>query len=330
MTSLPVCSHPASNGLLFWALAYKASDLLFEMMRVGVLGKLETGSRLEALSRDFQLDAVALQAAMVLLRKAGVVAQDGDVLRLTTGAIDLLPWLKVESVLRRWHEEHRSLTRAFSGDASGDPLDHIDDPEFFTAYADAMSRQNRVLALYILKICCPRPGARLLDLGAADGAVTIELLARIADASALLVDRAALQESAHRRIARSGLGEHVRFVACDLRQRDGLPQVLAEADLTLMLNIAHLLPGPALDGMLNALADGLRPGAALVVYDQFADSPCESVGVSDLLLVDWLMCGTSFADSAETFAGRLEKRCFHEVQVRLFPRLPGAFVTALR
>ena len=81
-----------------------------------------------------------------------------------------------------------------------------------------------------------------------------------------------------------------------------------------------------IDALLDALHNGLRRGARLVVYDQFLDPA--SFSAADLMTVDWACVGAEFSLTDRDMCERLERYGFTNVVSKRFPLLPGALVCA--
>jgi hypothetical protein len=320
-------SASGAGGPLFWAMAYKLSEIVFAAEQDGCLAVLENGASLDDVARVTGWLPDSAAVVLHLLVQAGFAeTKDGDY-RLTADAARSRSLIVVELQLRDWHHRNASLARALRTQASIDPLDEINNPEFVNAFARAMALTARETALRIRKILRRDGSLHLLDLGGADGSVGAELIAGWAGVTLMVVDRPSLQSAFERRIADAKLGGRANFFAADLRVPDAVTEVVAKADVILLLNVAHLLPEQSLGGLLQCIRQGAKPGATLIVRELFAGAR-QSLGLTDLLLVDWLKCGTRFRDDAENFASRLRSTGFADVSIRSFPNSVDTFITA--
>lgn len=320
-------SATGTHGPLFWTMAYKISEIVFASERDGCLAVLENGASLDDVLRATGWVEESAAVVLQLLVGAGLVESKGEHYRLTAETARLRGLIAVEWQLCDWHSRNASLTRALRTHAPVDPLDEIKDSCFVDAFARAMSQTARETALRIRKILRRRGPLHLIDLGGADGSVGAEVIAGLAGASLTVVDRPSLHGAFERRIADANLGGRANFLAADLRAPDGVTEAVAAADVILLLNVAHLLPERSLSELLHCIRHAAKSSATLVVRELFAE-PQQGLGLTDLLLVDWLKCGTRFRDDTGSFVGRLAAAGFTRVSVRAFPHSLDTFITA--
>lgn len=320
-------STPSSQPFLFWALASKISDAIFALLEVGALSRLaQNPMTAEALSEQLSININALRPLLQLLERAGLIICENGQMILCKDGKQLIPLLELEQEVRRWHRLNDSLLRSLRSNSLNDPLDSIRDKDFFLRYAKAMRITSKAISLHLLKLLKPAPNACFLDLGGADGSIVFELIEQLKESRAVVVDRAAFAEVLEQRRLSSTPGAKVDFVEADLRQPDKLETQISAADIILLINVAHLLSKIDLDQLLILLAKKMQPHARLIVYDQFPSSQ-GSLTISDLMLVDWVNCGTVFSDTAQQFQSRLVQIGFKHVELRHFPSLPGTFIT---
>lgn len=288
----------APERLLFWAMAYKLSELLMLAERDGALAALERGVGVEELAgaTGWRPDSAAI--VLTLLGRAGLVEHDAGRYRLSPELTRYRVLLALEQRLHDWHRSRDSLRRALVSDETNDPLDDLDDPAFVAAFAQAMAATARETALRVRKIIGSAGAARVVDLGGGDGSVAAELAGLLPAARFRVVDRPALHPAFQARA--DGANHRIEFIAGDLRDAVVVAGAVRSADLILLLNVAHLLADHALDRLLHAARGAAKPGATLVVRDMFRqdDGP---LALTDLMLVDWLRCGARFCDDIADF-----------------------------
>lgn len=308
-----------ANGLLFWAMAYKMSELLFAADEAGLFAGLAGKEERERLAARTGWHPKALDSVLEAFARAGIVSLDEQHPRLASGAEKALPLVWAERKLAAWHRDNASLERALAGAGGGDPLDAAQPPGFLETFADAMGQAARETALMVRRLARPSDDAHVVDLGGADGAVAMALAEALPEATFSVVDRDALRGAFDRRLAAStGVARRVRFSSHDLRRPETLAALVAEADLILVLNVLHLLSGEIIDALLAAIHRDARPGCRLVVREILADGGGE---LAPLFLVDWLCCGSCFRDDTKALAARLARAGFRPIRDQA---LPGA------
>ncbi|KVU40985.1 hypothetical protein WK69_23495 [Burkholderia ubonensis] len=318
---------PSGNPAMFWAMAYKISDILMTLTETGALARLQQApATAEALAAASGWRAAPLARFLELLATVGVLERSGAAYSLPSATRAVLPVVAMESRLRRWHADHGSLRAALETGVAERPLEQIDDAAFLTCYQQAMAASARALALHVYRYAAMPAHGAILDIGGADGALAGELAALLPHTRYCVVDRPPVAAHFDARVAGMADRERFRFVADDITQPQVLGTEIAAADAAIVSNVLHLLSDREIDALLDALRGGLRSGARLVVYDQFLDPACFSA--ADLMTVDWACVGAEFALTDRDMCERLARHGFAAVASRRFPLVPGALVCA--
>ncbi|MCQ0029894.1 methyltransferase [Burkholderia glumae] len=318
---------PSGNPAMFWAMAYKISDILMTLTETGALARLQQApATAEALAAVSNWRAAPLARFLDLLATVGVLERRDDAYALPSSTRAVLPVVVMESRLRRWHADRGSLRAALETGVTGRPLEQIDDAAFLTGYQQAMAASARALALHVYRYAAMPAHGIILDIGGADGALAGELAALLPRTSYCIVDRPPVAAHFDARVAGMADRERFRFVADDITRPQALDVEIAAADAAIVSNVLHLLSDREIDALLHALRSGLRSGARLAVYDQFLDPACFSA--ADLMTVDWACVGAEFSLTDHDMCERLVRYGFAAVTSRRFPLVPGALVCA--
>ena len=297
-----------ANRLLFWAMAGKMTELLFEADAAGLLGGLADGLDEAELVGRTGWTPEALASVLEVFHRAGIVAPGGDRPRLAPGVETALPLVAAEARLAAWHRDNGSLARALAGEGGSDPLDAPQPSAVIRGFAEAMGQAARGTALMVRRLARPAADARVLDLGGADGAVAMALAGAWPAATFTVVDRKPLHAPFGQRLgAEPALAARIRFAAHDLRHPQSLAALIGAADVILLLNVLHLLPEAAIDALLGEIRAHARAGCTVVLRELTADGGGD---LAPLFLIDWLRCGSCFRDDAGAFARRLVRAWF--------------------
>ncbi len=320
-------SGNAANRLLFWAMAYKMSELLFAADEAGLLAGLAQGETLAELAARTGWETEPLATVLDVLARCGVVEMMTEGVRLAPGVAKALPLVAAERRLAYWHRQADTLSAALLGHGGGDPLDEAHPIDFLGAFVEAMGRQARETALAVRRLARPAEDALIVDLGGADGAVAAELADSLPKAHIVVVDRTTLGPTFAARMAdRPASSGRITFAAHDLRAPDALARVLHRSHLVLVLNVLHLLTSAESDALLAAIHRSVRPGTKLVLREITPDGGGD---VAPLFLIDWLRCGSCFRDDAAALASRLRRAGFSIVRELAFAGAPDRFLLAV-
>lgn len=315
------------DTLLFWAMAHKMSELLFVAEESGCLAALARGASFDGLAQVTGWSHESLAAALHVLQRARLIECKDGLFTMTPGAARYLPLIKIERQLNNWHRSQHSLSNALKLGCSNDPLNSLNSPGLIEQFAEAMGITARETALRIRRIAGPSDAARFLDLGGADGSVAAELASMLPEATFTVIDRPSMQDTFHARVAAKGIADRVEFVPANLQETNTIKPLVGDYDVIMLLNVAHLLPGERLNALLCSIRESADPRALLVVREMFATEDA-SFGLADLMLIDWLRCGTLFRDDVGRFVDRLLRIGFASPRVSQLPGRLDTFVVA--
>ena len=302
--------------LLSAAMAYKKSDAIEALVRMGIAALLDGECKSpDRLAKELALDASALAVLLRFARSVGFLETTSKGYCLTAAARELLPLLELEARTRTWHTTNDSLTKVLRGDRPQDPMDSEEAEEFRGLYDRALGGLKRAVALELIRLPEIRSASVLLDLGGGDGSLASELLRLGGVEEAIVVDRAATEASFRQKVSSLSAQtiQRIRFIAADLRAPGSLKSVLGSVDIVLMSNVVHLLDTEARRELWCTFHDSCRDEAVIAVYDQF---PGDGQG-SDLMIMDWLRCGSLYDMSAESQMTEMEHYGLKPLYTRL-------------
>jgi SAM-dependent methyltransferase len=325
MNSSPAVVADAGTAW-YWANAYKVSVALFALLELGVLEALSGASHSAAtLSHALKLSQTALEPTLQLVASVGVLEYAEGRFTLPPSTAAVLPLLLLEGHMSNTHIRRDVLVDVLKGTNAIDPMTRADAAELWPTYLAAMAVSTRTLAPHLIRLLRRGSEARLLDLGGADGALALRLSQFFGRFEATVIDRAQLEPAFHERVGKADDRAVYRFVAGDLRCPQAFAHEIARADVVVLSNVLHLLTSHEQHTLLQTLYDHMRPGAQLLVYDQF--SPADvAFDTARFMVLDWLLCGYQFDCSEVTFGADLSRLGFADVLYRRPPGLPGAII----
>ena len=315
------------NPAMFWAMAYKVSDVLMLLAESSALVRLaEHELSHQELGAAMGWQEAPLKCMLDLLVRAGVLACDGTRFSVPVGTTSVLPLVAMEAQTRRWHASSGSLRRMLETGQTIDPLNAIQDEGFHAGYQQAMAASARALALHVFRHAGLPPQARVLDIGGADGAVSEQLARLMPGSTFCVVDRPPVQAHFDARIAGTAQPDRFRFVSDDVTHPGRLLLEAGQSNVVILSNLLHMIaPTPGRE-LLAKLRAALPPASRLIIYDQFLAR--DRFDVASLMTVDWVNLGTLFSLSEDDMAELLAELGYVSVTRRRFPLLPGALVCA--
>lgn len=318
---------PSGNPAMFWAMAYKVSDVFMALMEAGAIADLaRTPATANALAERHRWHVTPLTQYLDLLVLTGVLTSSDGLYRVPSETAATLPVVAMEAQVRRWHAANRSLCNVLRTGRGAEPLTRIVDSTFLDSYQRAMAASARALALHIYRYAGLPVDGLIVDIGGADGALVEHLSTFVPRAHFCVVDREPVQPYFDTRMAAGPATERFRFVADDATSPGPMIDEIKKADAVLISNVIHLLKANEIRDLIDLLRTMLRPGARLVVYDQFIDSG--QFSAADLMTIDWAYLGTAFRMTDRDMASLWEDYGFIHVGQHRSPLLPGALVWA--
>ena len=330
MTTNRLAENDHGARLLFWAMAYKVSDALFELFKTGVLEVLaKDPCDAHRLHEITGLDQSALSILLHILYDAGILEQNKEnAFYLPAPADRLLPVIQLEDKMRQWHYQHASLKNALSTGKGIDPMDQNPDSAMVAIYQEAMANASRAVALHMrrfLPLINSGP-LKIVDLGGADGSLLCAMSRTLKEAEFCIVDRAHMRPFFENRLERVDSPQRFSFIGGDLVDPGTYAEVLRTASAVIISNVIHLLNNSQIDVLCQTLYETLPRGARVLFYDQMPSSEKAPVDVPRLMTLDWLNCGTFFNLTAEEMVQRLAEIGFQETKIIKPTGLPGTII----
>lgn len=246
--------------------AYKQAELLFALVAEGVLADLDGATDIEEIAHRRNLSLDALDLALDVARRLGLVAPAADGPPAGAAA---LPFVALESILSRSVVTRDTIADGLRHGLAARRFDRAPLPDgLVESYAAAMhGAAARVRTLRALRAAPPR-GGRMLEISAGPGRYCTECLRRDPSLRATLVQVGRL---------------------CPPPEPDApfatVTTLPAETfDFVVVANGIH---GPAPGGDLAAVLARVAPGGTLVVDDLFLPED----GAAASIALDWLTHG---------------------------------------
>lgn len=317
---------PSGNPMMFWAMAYKVSDILMALTEAGIIERLiRASATAEILAAERGWDGAALARYLDLLALSGVLTSENGCYGVPPGTQATLPLVAMEAQVRRWHATNRSLWKILETGKGAEPLTRIDDPTFLGNYQRAMAASARALALHLYRYAeLPRTGT-IVDIGGADGAVAQQLSTLLLESDFCVIDRAPVEEYFDARIATFAAGDRIRFRVGDAASPGSMTAEVESARAVLISNLLHLLPPADIRRLMAFLRETLGTGARVILYDQFIAAG--EFSAADLMTIDWAYLGAAFGMTDGDAVALLEEHGFVDVRQRRSPQLPGALIS---
>jgi hypothetical protein len=318
---------PSGNLMMFWAMAYKISDIVMALTEAGIIERLvQAPASAEVLANEQGWDRTALARYLEMLALSGVLTVDDGLYGVPPGTRATLPLVTMEAQVRRWHATNGSLRKILETGRGAEPLTRIDDPTFLENYQRAMAASARALALHMYRYAdLPRTGT-IADIGGADGAVAEQLSTLLPEARFCVVDRAPVEPFFDARISAVAAGDRFRFLVGDASAPGSMTAEIKQARGVLVSNLLHLLPPADILRLVAFLRATLGTGARLVLYDQFVEPG--QFSAANLMTVDWAYLGSGFGMTDEDAVALLKEHEFVDIRQRRSPQLPGALIWA--
>jgi O-methyltransferase domain len=318
---------PSGNPAMFWAMAYKVSDVLMTLTEKGLIASLaQAPATVDELASVHGWKAAPLGAFLDLLVTTGVLMRSEGRYSLPSTTQAVLPIVTMEAQVRRWHGSNRSLQNVLETGEGAKPLTQISEADFLGNYLRAMASSARALALHLYRYASLPSEGSIVDVGGADGALARHLSALLPRTQYCVVDRAPVRQYFDAHAATNQAGGRIRFVDDDIVAPEKLEAEIKQARAVIISNVLHLLSEGETRGLLGFLRANMPESARLVVYDQFLDAG--QFSAADLMLVDWTYLGTTFNLTDDAMSALLVEHGFVNVGSRRFPLLPGALVCA--
>jgi len=296
------------NDVIGWIMAAKVFRAYDGLRRANLLPAFMELKDPGELANEAGVDLGTLLAVLRLLTKAGFFQVVDNRYKLTSNAQANSALFGIECVLSDAMEKAGGIADGLTG-RRYDPLDHIEDDEFFCDYVIAMQANARPLALSIIRnVDIPRNGM-ILDLGSADGSLLCELLKMRSDLSGRAIDRPVMQQKLYKRAE---------------EERD---EISGKA-LIILSNISHLLPDAILSDLLGTIARYADKNTIVAIYDMFP-SPGDEILIQDLLSMDWVSGGIGFFRTSREFSDWMISLGYNKTTIKNVPLLPGDLVIGL-
>jgi cyclopropane fatty-acyl-phospholipid synthase-like methyltransferase len=116
----------------------------------------------------------------------------------------------------------------------------------------------------IKKIKISTNAKNIIDLGGSHGLYSIELCKNKNDLTATILDLEPVRKYADECIEKNGIGERVKFRACDFRKQE----IPSNNDIALLFNIIHGLQSEESGELFKRVFDALNANGQLIVLDQ--------------------------------------------------------------
>jgi hypothetical protein len=318
----------AAENIWYWANAYKASIALFALLEVGVLEQLAVRQLSSIdLASMLKLPHNILEPILNLLVAIGVLDVDHGNFVLSSAVVKMLPLLSLEKILSIKYIQSNKLVHMMQGGEALDPMKEDDVQNLLPVYLAAMAVSARSLAPHLVLFARFSSYSRILDLGGADGTLALALARLIPYLTVTVVDRPLIESAFWTQVRNEGREECFRFVAGDIRNPKDIRQELANADVTIISNVLHLLSVQERLELLRIICNCMYPGACLLIYDQFISSH-NKLDATRFMTIDWLLGGYNFEYSEQNFVCQLEELGFTSVLHRRITTLPGAMIVA--
>jgi acetylserotonin N-methyltransferase len=285
---------------------YRSRDELYaEDMLIAALAGIDFFSWLGAdaatiddITRHFGFHARPVDVMTTLFVAKGLLARDGDRVRLTDLAREHLvsssPWF-LGPYFPRVSDRPIALdfleilrtdrpARFASRKDTDDWHKAMEAEQFAEEFTAAMDRRGQLLAQALAKNVELPGTARLLDIAGGSGIYACALAARFPELRAAVVEKAPVDAIARRAIDARGFGARVDVVVGDML-RDPLP---SGYDVHLLSNVIHDWDVPVVRGLLEASSRALSPGGTIIVHDAYLNAdktgPLEMAAYSVLLM----------------------------------------------
>ena len=325
--SKTVYSDQVGNPAMFWCMAYKISDALMTLSDLGVLDRLsQAPTSVDELAIELKWPVGPLSLLFDLLVSVRVLECIDKVFFVPSATKAVLPVMKMESQVRKWHERNQSLQTMVTSGVAADPLEQIEDVDFLENYQRAMAASSRALALHIFRFAGVSPRGKFLDIGGADGALAEQMAGFMGDADFCIVDRSPVEIHFERRMTTLRNRDRFKFIAEDITQPKKLMVELSVADTVIISNVLHLLSSKKVRELLETIQLNMKQGGRLVIYDQFLDP--SQFSAANLMVIDWINLGAEFNLTDSDMSKIITDIGFAEVTSMRFPLIPGAIVCA--
>lgn len=317
--------------LTMWDAAnlYKVSHALFALHDTGVLELIaERELTATEVADALQLQREPVETLLQLLAAHGLICRGKLGFSVDADARAVLPLVALEAHQATTHITAPRISASLRGAPPLDPMTQQGAASIWPLYIKAMHVGARSLAPHLYRAARIAPGARVLDLGGADGSLCSALDRLCRGITATVVDRAINEAAFKRQLEQHDADAQARFgfVAGDLKHPRTFSRLLSEADVVIASNVMHLLSDADRTSLLRCIKSHARPDTQLIVYDQFVQSADPRSASS--LVVDWLLCGHRFDCSEREFSERLAELGFARLTTRRTVKVPGALVLA--
>jgi predicted O-methyltransferase YrrM len=255
-------------------------------------------SSVAAIARHFGFHERPVDVMTTLFVARSLMVRDGGVLRLTALAREHLvassPWylgpyfprltdrpiaVDLVEILRTDQPAHFASRKD-----TDDWHKAMENETFAEEFLAAMDVRGRFTAQAIAARLDLGGGRRLLDVAGGTGVFACALAARFPDLHATVLEKPPVDRIAGRVIARRGFSARIDVLASDMLV-DPLPPGY---DAHLFSNVLHDWDVPLVRRLLQASADALPPGGAIIIHDAFLDAdkngPAQIAAYSVLLM----------------------------------------------
>ena len=311
--------------------AFRASKALFSAVELGIFTVLAKGSRdLEELradvgiaergARDFFDSLVALR---LLERDADNYYSNGPeaALYLDRGMPTYIGG-ELGNLDKHGYPHWQFLTEALK---TGKPqsiaaagnyfLDLYSDQSVLATYAEGMTGGSRIVAAGIVTKFAWHRYRTVIDIGASQGALLVEIARTHAHITGGGFDLPPLRPSFERSVEKHGLSQRLSFHAGDF-----LREPLPGADVLIIGRVLHNWDVSIKKTLIEKAFKALRPGGALIVYERMIDDERRRNAPGLLASLNMLiMTAGGFDFTAADCIGWMRVAGFHDIRVRGLP-----------
>ena len=241
----------------------------------GIFEALKTGLKAPAtIAQEIKADARGVRILLDLLASFGYVAESRGSYSLTSVSSSLLSdssfnmadTFKLYAGLFKFVREHQEEAIR-NGKPAVNVFEWFDEhPEMWKLFHSFEASIAKSLGDEIVsKIRLPPGPRRLLDVGGGHGLYSIMLCKRYPDLSATVFDSPSPIEDAKLNIASEKMASQISVQAGNFFEDD----LGSGYDAALLFNIVHLFPSEANLRLFNRVTSALKPGATVIIFDQF-------------------------------------------------------------